>query len=163
DGAIAFAGEPESPPADGDALSLPHAVRLALSHDPRVRAALAKVRVAEAEANQALLLPNPILTLDVRYPFSHGSNTVFEPSLAAGTWRLDAVEADATDAGAAESGDERAWVEAALARRPEVGAARWELAALGDDYAAASLPPLSGGEIGAHAERDPDWRLGPSA
>src|SRR4051794_9813828 len=63
DGAIAFNGEPEAPPADGDDLSLARAVRLALSHDPRVRAALAKVRVAEAEANQARLLPNPILTL----------------------------------------------------------------------------------------------------
>jgi len=36
------------------------AVRLALAHDPRIQAALANVRVAEADANQARLLPNPI-------------------------------------------------------------------------------------------------------
>jgi outer membrane protein TolC len=56
---------------------------------------------------------------------------------------------------------EAAWVDVALANRPEVAAKVWELRALGEEVRGAALPPLSGGEVGAHAERDPDWRIGP--
>lgn len=57
------------------------ALRLAMAHDPRIQAALAQVRVAEAEANQARLLPNPILSIDLRFPHGAGSNTAFEATV----------------------------------------------------------------------------------
>jgi cobalt-zinc-cadmium efflux system outer membrane protein len=60
-------------------------------------------------------------------------------------------------------GDEREWVAAALARRPEVRAGGWELKALGDEAAVASLGVFQGSEIGATAERDGHWTAGPSA
>jgi len=55
--------------------------RLALAHDPRLQADLARVRAAVAESNQARLLPNPILNIDLRFPYSSGSNTAFEATL----------------------------------------------------------------------------------
>jgi outer membrane protein TolC len=62
-------------------LTLPKAVRLALLHDPRIGSALAHVRMAEADAKQAWLLPNPILGFDVRFPVSGGLATAMEPTL----------------------------------------------------------------------------------
>jgi cobalt-zinc-cadmium efflux system outer membrane protein len=56
---------------------------------------------------------------------------------------------------------EGAWVDAALANRPEISVKVWELRALGEEVRGAGIPPIGGGEIGAHAERDPEWRLGP--
>lgn len=83
DHAIVFRHEAE--PLDETALAgtlMPEAaVRMALAHDPRIQAALAAVRVAEADANQARLLPNPILNIDIRVPHSAGSNTAFEATL----------------------------------------------------------------------------------
>jgi len=71
-------------PAPADTTLTPEqAIRLALAYDPRVQASLARVRVAEADAHQARLLPNPILTIDLRYPLQAGSNTAFEPTLTA--------------------------------------------------------------------------------
>jgi outer membrane protein TolC len=43
------------------------AVRLALTNDPDLQVALAKVRAAEAEARQARLLPNPVLGVLIRF------------------------------------------------------------------------------------------------
>jgi outer membrane protein TolC len=83
--AIVFHDSPESMDATSeptDSLTPQQAVRLALLRDPRIQSALAKVRIAEADANQARLLPNPILTIDIRYPLTD-SNTAFEPSLTA--------------------------------------------------------------------------------
>jgi cobalt-zinc-cadmium efflux system outer membrane protein len=83
--AIVFRKWPEqsvSGPQAGEVLTIPQAIRLALLHDPRVQSSLAKVRMAEADANQARLLPNPILSLDMRFPLKTGS-TAFEPSLSA--------------------------------------------------------------------------------
>jgi outer membrane protein, heavy metal efflux system len=57
------------------------AVRLALEHDPRIQSAIAKVRAAEADANQARLLPNPIFGVDVRMPTKSGSNVAVETTL----------------------------------------------------------------------------------
>ena len=82
--AITFRTEAEPmdwPPLPNGPLSREQAVRLALTHDPRIQSSLAKVRAAEADANQARLLPNPILTLDARWPLQSGSNVAFEPSL----------------------------------------------------------------------------------
>ena len=86
DNAIVFRENAESfdaaPPSDR-ALSAPQAVRLALAHDPRIQAALARVRMAEADADQARLVPNPILTIDIRTPLHGNSPTAFEPTLTA--------------------------------------------------------------------------------
>jgi cobalt-zinc-cadmium efflux system outer membrane protein len=56
-----------------DLLTLPEAVRLALRNDPGIQAALGRVRIAQAEAQQSRLLPNPILSVGLRYPDSGGS------------------------------------------------------------------------------------------
>ncbi len=47
-------------------LTLEMTVREALRTDPQIQAALARVRAAEADAEQARLLPNPILSVTVR-------------------------------------------------------------------------------------------------
>lgn len=49
---------------------------------------------------------------------------------------------------------ESAWVSAALERRLEVQARRWELAALGDEVALTRFAPFDGAEVGVDAERD---------
>ena len=266
------------PPTDaqGETLTVGQAIRRALSRDPRIQSSLAKVLAAEADANQARLLPNPILTIDIRFPIAKGSNTAFEPSLTADLLSLlqrparisaadkrlresgatalitvldvmsevqDAYQAARTvdaeidtaqrrqqrlrrlrdlaqerlDAGEAtrldvltldaqlmqaalalddlrlqrvqerlilarlvgqprSSGDwkltpwqappdvlapESAWIDAALRNRPDISQRVWELRALGDDLALAGLLPLQGGDMGVHAEHDPDWRVGP--
>lgn len=83
--AIAFhseAGPVDVTPAAGNMLTLSDAVQRSLSNDPRIQAALARVRIAQAEAHQARLLPNPILNLD--YRFAEGGGTAaFETSLTA--------------------------------------------------------------------------------
>jgi outer membrane protein, heavy metal efflux system len=279
--AIVFHESPDSMDATAgptDSLSPQQAIRLALSRDPRIQLALAKVRIAEADANQARLLPNPILTIDLRYPLTD-SNTAFEPSLTAdllsllqkpaainaadhrlreaaenalvvvldvmsevqeayaatrsvdaeidnatrrherlaklrdiaqkrlqageGTrldvltldaqlmqstlevsdfqvqrvtermtlarlvgqprsaadWQLSAWQAPPDGALAPEAD----WVNAAMQNRPEIQAKIWELRALGEELSAVSFPPLQGGEMGVHAEHDPEWRIGPVA
>jgi outer membrane protein TolC len=85
DNAISFKDEKHEDvaPAPEQTLELPHAVRLALKHDPRIGAAMAKVRIAEADANQARLLPNPIVTIDYRFATRPDQNSVFEPSISA--------------------------------------------------------------------------------
>ncbi len=59
------------PPTSGR-LTLVDAVRLAVERDAQVQAALARVRVALADAKQARLLPNPILILVLRWPEGGG-------------------------------------------------------------------------------------------
>ena len=83
--AIAFQVEGEpldtgEPPAS--LLGLPDVIRRTLAHDPRIQAALARVRSAQAGAKQARLLPNPILSVALRFPEGGGS-TVVEAGLAA--------------------------------------------------------------------------------
>jgi outer membrane protein, heavy metal efflux system len=266
-------------PAPADTTLTPEqAIRLALAYDPRVQASLARVRVAEADAHQARLLPNPILTIDLRYPLQGGSNTAFEPTLTADLLsllqkpaqisaaddrlraaavtalvtvldvmtevqesyasarsidveieharerrdrlqrlrdlaqkRLDAGDATRLDVltldaqlmqasleisdlemqrveerltlgrllGHARSdidwrlspwspppelpmAPESAWIDLALANRPEIQSHVWELRALGAELHGAAIPPLQGGEIGVHGEHDPEWRVGPT-
>lgn len=72
-------------------------------------------------------------------------------------WDLDAWRPPV-----AETADEAAWVEAALEHRPEVQARAWELAALGGEAEAATLAALEGAEVGAEAEREDDWSVGPA-
>ena len=259
-------------------LSPAEAIRLTLAHDPRIQASLAHVRIAEADANQSRLLPNPILTVDVRLPVQSGTNTAAEATLtgdlvallqkpgqiaaadkrlrasasdalvtvldvisevqiaysaaraadaqvenaerrlgilqrlrdiaqkrlaagdavrldvltldaqlmqarldladlelqrteqrlllarlvgqprSAADWQLSAWQSPDTEPLAAES----AWIDAALANRPEIATRVWELKALGDDYAVAAFSPFVGNSIGAHAEHDQEWRIGPT-
>ena len=56
-----------------DSLSLAEAVQTSLSHEPRVQAALARVRVALAESKQTRLLPNPVLDVALRFPEGGGT------------------------------------------------------------------------------------------
>jgi cobalt-zinc-cadmium efflux system outer membrane protein len=86
DNAISFKSDT---PADGSptissagVLTMQAALRHALSTGPDVRAAMARVRAAEADADQSELLPNPILTVVFRFPTS-GARPVIEAGLAA--------------------------------------------------------------------------------
>lgn len=51
----------------GNSLSLTEAIRRAVMTDPGLQAALARVRIALADADQARLLPNPILDFVLRW------------------------------------------------------------------------------------------------
>jgi outer membrane protein TolC len=64
----------------GKTLALREAVRRALTGDARIGAALAHVRVAEAESRQERLLPNPILNISWRFP-EGGGLAIFETTL----------------------------------------------------------------------------------
>ena len=82
DNAIVFrsTAEDHAAPAPHE-LFASQAVRLALLHDPRIQSALAKVRIAEADANQSRLLANPILAITYRLPTVPDSNHSFEATL----------------------------------------------------------------------------------
>lgn len=62
-------------------LTLDSVVRSSLANDPRIGAALAKVRIAQADAHQARLLSNPILSVEVRFR-EGGGTPLFAPGLA---------------------------------------------------------------------------------
>ncbi|MFI5378329.1 MAG: TolC family protein [Tepidisphaerales bacterium] len=70
----------DADPVGDGLLTPPQAVRLSIRHDPRIQAALARVRVALAEASQTRLLPNPVLNLSWRFP-EGGGPAVFETML----------------------------------------------------------------------------------
>lgn len=74
-------GAPLDEPDDPDTLTFAEAVRVSVTTDPGVQAALARVRIALADSKQARLLPNPILNLALRFP-EGGGNPVIEASLA---------------------------------------------------------------------------------
>ncbi len=76
------AGAVDVPEVATPTLSLNDAVRRSLAHDPRIQAAMARVRVAQAEAQQSRLLPNPILNVSWRLP-EGGGQAIFETSLTA--------------------------------------------------------------------------------
>ena len=61
---------------DGATLTLADAVRLALQADPALQESLSRVRVAIAEADQARLLPNPILNIILKFPAGGGSPNI---------------------------------------------------------------------------------------
>ena len=68
-------------PGDPETLSFAEAIRVAVTSDPGVQAALARVRIALADAKQARLLPNPILNLALRFP-EDGGKPIIAASLA---------------------------------------------------------------------------------
>lgn len=66
----------------GSELSLVTALREALVHSPALQSSLWRVRQAQAQAHQARLLPNPVLSVMIRWPEAGGSPMV-EAGLAA--------------------------------------------------------------------------------
>ena len=60
-------GGPVDEPSADDTLTLVDAVGRAVMSDPALQAALARVRVAMADSDQARLLPNPVLDFVVRW------------------------------------------------------------------------------------------------
>lgn len=81
--ALRLVGEPvDVGNSMADNLTVAEAVRRALTHSPEIQAALARVRAAEADAKQARLLPNPILSVVLRWPAA-GSTPEVEAGLAA--------------------------------------------------------------------------------
>ena len=70
------AGPTDLPDAVPSTLTLPVAVEQALTSHPEVQAALARVRSALAESRQSRLLPNPVLSVAVRYPEGGGKPTI---------------------------------------------------------------------------------------
>lgn len=90
---------PIDEPGETDAqLDLPTAVRRTLQNEPRIQAALSRVRIAEAQARQSRLLPNPILSVSLRYSESLGK-PIIDAGLAAD---LVAVLTQPRRAGAAD-------------------------------------------------------------
>lgn len=79
-----------------------------------------------------------------------------QPSAAAG-WMLDPWTTPET-----ELAPESQWIDAALTHRPEIQSIVWRLKALGDDEAVARLQLWERASIGAEAQRDDDWFVGPS-
>lgn len=79
DSAIQFsmAGGPidEKAPEEG-LLSVGTAIERAVRSDPRIQAAIARVRAAQAAARQERLLPNPVLNFVLRFPEGGGSPAV---------------------------------------------------------------------------------------
>lgn len=104
-------GQVDATDEPGETLAQAQAVDLALKTSPDIQAALARVRLAYAEAHQERLLPNPILTVLVKFPTAGGAPTV-EPGIAAdllalvqkpgkvkaADYRLRAASADAVTA-----------------------------------------------------------------
>lgn len=77
--AVVIQVEPGPRSVSGDAsptLTLSEAVQRSLRCDPRLQMALARVQQALADAGQARLLPNPILSVLVRFPEGGGSTNV---------------------------------------------------------------------------------------
>lgn len=72
----------DAPRAASDALTLNDALAHGLAHDSNIQASLARVQRAYAEAHQARLLPNPIITIALRFPESKG-DPIIEAGLAA--------------------------------------------------------------------------------
>lgn len=68
---------------DPDRLTLVEAVDLAVHTDPSLQAALARVRIAMADADQARLLPNPVLDIALRWGDGLTGKPTIEAALAA--------------------------------------------------------------------------------
>jgi outer membrane protein, heavy metal efflux system len=60
-------GPLDEPDPVGATLTLAEAVRRAVTTDPGLQAAMARVRVAVADSDQARLLPNPVLNVILRW------------------------------------------------------------------------------------------------
>jgi outer membrane protein TolC len=67
----------------GPILRLDDAVQRTLKNDPGVQAALARNRVALADARQARLLPNPVVSVAFRFPEGGDGNPIIDAGLTA--------------------------------------------------------------------------------
>jgi outer membrane protein TolC len=74
------AGEVDVADASPETLTLDEAARRALRADPGLQAALARVRLAQADVDQAKLFPNPVLSVSVRFPAN--GKSIIDASLA---------------------------------------------------------------------------------
>lgn len=71
DEGIAFRGDADpidDAATEPESLTAGDALRLSVRRSPKVQAAVTRVRMAQADAQQARLLPNPVLSVAVRYP-----------------------------------------------------------------------------------------------
>lgn len=77
-GGIAFRvdGGPLDDPGDDDRLTVADAVREAVTTDPGLQTALARVRIALADARRARLLPNPVLNFILKFPEGGGRPSI---------------------------------------------------------------------------------------
>jgi outer membrane protein TolC len=71
-----------APAKAGDTLTLSSAVEQALRQSAELQISLAEVRVAQADAHQSRLLPNPVLDIALRFPEGGGS-AIVETSVSA--------------------------------------------------------------------------------
>jgi outer membrane protein TolC len=60
------------------------------------------------------------------------------------------------------NGDDQRWIEAALVKRPDLEALRWEIEALKEDAKLAGVSILEGAGAGVSAEKAEDWSIGPA-
>jgi outer membrane protein TolC len=77
--AIAFrreGGDDDVSTPPSGALALPESIRRSLEHSPELQAALARVRSAESEALQSRLLPNPVLSVVLRFSVETGTPNI---------------------------------------------------------------------------------------
>lgn len=77
--AIVFRAEADpldDPSAAKTSLGLADVVRFSVQRSPTVQAAIARVRIAQAEAQQSRLLPNPIVSLALRFPEGGGKPVI---------------------------------------------------------------------------------------
>lgn len=72
---------PDDVTEDIGLLTLDAVVRRVAQHSPDIQSAMARVRIAQAEANQSRLLPNPVMSLALRFPES--GSTVIDAGLSA--------------------------------------------------------------------------------
>lgn len=70
------AGPIEHPSTAPASLDVAQVIRLSVTRSPEVQAALARVRIAQADAQQARLLPNPIVSVGLRFPESGGKPVI---------------------------------------------------------------------------------------
>lgn len=76
-------GQPIDTPGEASTtLTISDVAVMALNSDPRIQAAIARTRRAYAEAWQARLLPNPVLSVALRFPEA-GASPIIEAGLAA--------------------------------------------------------------------------------
>lgn len=72
--------EPTESPA---ALSITDAIQLSICRSPELQAAISRVRIAQAEAQQARLWRNPVLSVALRFPESFAGKPMIDAGLTA--------------------------------------------------------------------------------
>lgn len=126
----------------------------------------ARLRAGEAARLDVLTAQGALSTLDSELVTLKAQQRLARLTLARligqpsanATWKLSPWSAQS-----APTLGEDEWIQLALENRPEIESIRWELAALGQDVRLARTNALfNGGEIGANAERDGIWSVGPS-